>query len=188
MLLVVLLRILGSSIILKYPLFGAILAIILDYHDHRLLYFMQNGDWSNYQSLDKLLDLFYLSLEAYIVYHWKNRLARLYALVLFLYRLAGLIIFEITRVEAVLVIFPNVFEYFFLFYLVLSKFLKKELFTRPAILLTLVFILTFLKVPHEYLLHINTTQPWSKNKYVKELLNPDFIEEKTVETFNKITH
>jgi hypothetical protein len=186
MLIVVLFRLLLSTAILKYPLFGGLCAVILDYHDMRILQYFQSGDLSNYQFLDKLLDLFYLSLEAYVAYNWKNLFARKVAIILFLYRLAGIAIFEITHVEAILVFFPNVFEYFYLVYLLSLKVVKKEFFFKPAALIVTVVILTLAKIPHEYLLHINTTQPWAQNVYVQMIFNPDFVQNTAAKAIEKI--
>src|SRR5689334_17394959 len=103
MILVLLIRVLGSSLILKYPLWGGLLAIVLDYFDMNLLQYLQSGDLSNYQAFDKILDLYYLSLEAYIAYKWKETNIRVSAIVLFVYRLIGILIFELTHNEPILV-------------------------------------------------------------------------------------
>ncbi len=187
MIIVCLLRLIGSTLILRYPLLGGFLAIALDYVDMRILEYFQHGDLSNYQSLDKLLDLYYLSLEAYIAYKWKNNLARFTALFLFIYRLIGTLIFEYTKIEPLLMVFPNLFEYFFMAYLLHLKFFRKDLFIKPMVIVYVMIILLLIKLPHEYLLHVNTTNPWSENKYIQMILNPDYIEKKAVEALDNVT-
>ncbi len=187
MLVVVLTRLLGSSLILKYPLFGGLLAILLDYFDIRLLQIFQSGDLSNYQALDKGLDLYYLALEAYVAYKWRENRVRATAIVLFSYRIVGTLLFEITQNESLLVIFPNIFEYFYLACLVLQKLLKKTVNLKLSYLIILIVLLSLIKIPHEYLLHINKTHPWTKNKYIQMMLNPDYIEQAAAQTLNKVT-
>ncbi len=175
MLIVFLLRILTSLIILRAPLYGGLIAICIDYLDLNILTSLRYTDNSYYQSVDKIADIFYLSLEAYIVLFWKNKLAKSITLFAFIYRLIGVLIFELTQREIFLVIFPNVFEYIFLIYLLTSRLFKRDIFVKIVPLTFLVLSLIFFKTFHEYLLHINTTHPWTNNYYVKKVLDPDSI-------------
>lgn len=170
-----LIRVIGSFVILRYPILGGFLAIGLDYVDMEIIRFFENGDLSSYQSLDKILDLFYLTMELLVVFSWQNKIAKNSAVVLYLYRFIGIILFEVTQNKLMLVIFPNIFEYFFLIYLILLK-LKKDIFFKPVAVFCFIILLAFPKLFHEYLLHINTTHPWTKNKYVSRIIDPDFIE------------
>lgn len=177
MLLLTFLRLTAVVIIFKYPLLGGILALVVDFFDLNLLYILAPNSLENYQIWDKLLDLTYLSTEAYIALSWKNKLVSRIALVLFIYRLIGIITFEIFQQKPILVMFPNVFEPFYLIYLLHLYIFKKDFFKSLKLIGSIVFMITILKLGHEYLLHINTTHPWSENKYIQKIIDPDFIPE-----------
>ncbi|MBA31710.1 MAG: hypothetical protein CL748_04190, partial [Chloroflexi bacterium] len=54
-------RILASTIVLKYNFVGGLLVIFIDFSDLIIMNIMDLGGVRNYQSLDKILDLFYMS-------------------------------------------------------------------------------------------------------------------------------
>jgi hypothetical protein len=155
-------RLLFSLPILSYPLFGGILAVVIDYFDFEILKFINNGDLSMYQSLDKSMDMLYLSLEAYVSLRWVNKLAKYTSLGLFFYRLIGYVLYGVFQAPWILLLFPNVFEWFFLYCLVYKKFLKKDPIQTKWQLVRVLIFLTIPKLAHEYLLHINTIHPWWK--------------------------
>ena len=70
-----------------------------------------------YQSYDKALDVYYLTI-AYLstLRNWKNLFGFELDRFLFYYRILGVALFELTQLRPLLVIFPNTFEYFFIFY------------------------------------------------------------------------
>lgn len=154
--LTIIIRLMLPLSILRYSLFGGLLAIFLDYFDYDLIRFLDNGDLTNYQVIDKSLDLYYLSLEVYVVISWKNSLARIAALLLFIYRVFGILIFFITNNLLFLVIFVNLFEFFYLFYLSYKKIFHKDPATSIRRLLIILFLLLIPKFLHEYFLHITT--------------------------------
>lgn len=172
MTIVVALRLTLSILILKFPLAGGLLAVLIDYLDLELLNKLDPSSLGNYQIFDKLLDLFYLSLEAFIALYWKNKVVSRLTFLLFLYRLIGILIFEITNNSLFLVIFPNLFEFLYLSYLLGLKLFKRDYLSSNKILILSLIILFPLKLTHEYLLHINTTHPWIKNKYIQRVLSP----------------
>ena len=147
----VLLRLIFPLIIFKYPFGGAVAVIAFDLLDMDLIKRF-NGNLDNYQTLDKTLDTYYLAIEAIIVLTWKNKLVKKIALGLFIYRLLGFSIFLFTQNLLFLVIFPNVFEYFYLIYLGIQKIFKKDLKSKMALAVILI-ILIMVKVTHEYWLH-----------------------------------
>ncbi len=173
MLLIIAIRLLGPLIILRFPLFGAVLSIFLDYIDLNLLTTLDSTNLGNYQYLDKILDFYYLGLEAYISMFWKNVYARAATFTLFIHRTIGIVLFAIFGNQALLVLFPNVFEPFFLIYLLHLKLLKKDRLISIKRVLILVILIAITKLLHEYLLHINTTHPWFENKYIKYIFNLD---------------
>lgn len=170
----IMIRSVFAPIILKLPLLGGILAIVLDYYDLNIISYLNHGNLDNYQLIDKVLDEYYLSLEAYVAVRWTNRLARFAAIILFTVRLLGFVIFLFSRNAIFLVIFPNVFEFFFLFYLVFKVIFKKDPITSIPRLLIIIVMLTIPKIIHEYFLHVNTTYPWTENKYFKVFTSASF--------------
>lgn len=158
--------------IFRYPLFGGIASIIADYFDLQILMAIDPQHIGMYQELDKMLDFYYLSIEAYVAMKWKVRFVKYTALFLYIYRLIGTIIFETYKLEWILVVFPNVFEYFFLIYYVYRKFFTHNIFLNKRVVVGLVLAILVPKIAHEYLLHVNKTHPWTQNVYVKEALHP----------------
>ncbi len=118
------------------------------------------GMGSRYQSLDKYLDLYYLSLEAFVSRRWSDHLARQTSLALFAYRLVGVLLFEVTQARRLLIFFPNLFENWFLFYLLRNRFAAGiGMGTWPRIAFWLA-VLAVPKFAQEYLLHVRRAQPW----------------------------
>ena len=155
-------RLLFSLPILRFPLFGAVLAIFIDYFDFEILKLINYGDLTNYQYLDKCMDMLYLAMEIYMGLRWKNNLARLALIILFFYRLVGFGLYSMLQSPFILLIFPNIFEWFYLYYLSYKKLLKKDPVTSIGRLIWILIGLTIPKLVHEYLLHLNTIHPWWK--------------------------
>ena len=158
---VVLLRLVVPLLILRRPLVGGLLCMLLDGADVIIVDLFGPGGMGNfYHALDKYLDLYYLGLEALVSLRWKERLPRQASVSLYLYRLVGVILFELTGIRLMLVYFPNLFEHWFLFYLVRCRlFPRLRLDTWPRVLaaLALLYIPKFFQ---EYVLHYRQLQPW----------------------------
>jgi hypothetical protein len=159
---VISLRLIVPLLILKRPLAGGIAAMLLDGLDVVIVeFFGPGGMGEHYHSIDKVLDLYYLSLEAYVSFGWTQRIPRQIALCLFAIRLVGVIVFELTAWRAALFIFPNLFENWFLFVLIAWRFFPGLDLNRWRTALTWLVVLYIPKVFQEYLLHIAEAQPWS---------------------------
>ena len=156
------LRLLVPLLILRRPLIGGLLAMLLDGVDVIIVeFFGPGGMGSHYHQLDKYLDLYYLAMEAWVSWSWREALPRWTSLALFGYRLIGVVLFEITGVRWLLFVFPNLFENWFIFYLVRNQFFPGvRLDTWPRIIFWLC-ILYIPKIGQEYLLHVRRAQPWS---------------------------
>lgn len=100
-------------LVLRWQLVGGLLAIVADTVD---IVIFQLTDFPSlgYHQTDKLLDMYAMSLYATSSLRWAPDI-RNASLALFLFRLIGVVIFEVSSRRAVLVVFPNVFEFFFLF-------------------------------------------------------------------------
>lgn len=158
---VIALRLIVPLLILKKPLIGGIIAMLLDGLDVVIVeLFGPGGMGDHYHNIDKLLDMYYLSLEMWVAWHWRDRLPRITALVLFVYRLIGVVVFEITGWRPTMFIFPNLFEHWYLFVLIVWQFFPNyKLDTWKRVIGWLV-VLYIPKIGQEYLLHVAQAQPW----------------------------
>ena len=112
-LLVIVIRLLAPLSILRWPFWGLLAAIAADASD--VMIFSKLGwgileDRGIYHELDKIFDIYYLALAAYVALKWQDALPRRLALTLFGWRLVGNIVFEITNARQVLFFAPNIFE------------------------------------------------------------------------------
>lgn len=73
---------------------------------------------------------------------------------LFYYRLVGVALFELLESRTLLLIFPNTFEYFFIFYEVVRLKWDLEVLTKKKSILAAALIWIFIKLPQEYWIHI----------------------------------
>lgn len=120
----------------------------------------------HYHNFDKAFDLYYLSFEAWVAYHWEDRLARYTALVLFGLRVIAVVLFEITGVRQLfLLVGPNIFENFYL-WVAGSRFLDAGYRIRSYRRLGLILLLVGApKVLQEYVMHYREAQTWSFVKH-----------------------
>ena len=144
-------RVLGSLAVLKWAFFGGWLATFVDLSDLFLKNLLDLGGVSNYQAFDKWLDQVYMVLFLVVAWRWKGA-ARNVAVGLFVFRMAGFVAFEISGARWILLAFPNVFEFWFLFVASLPHWRPNFAFTTRNIVLALAF-LTALKMFQEYTLH-----------------------------------
>lgn len=158
---IILARIIVPLIILRRPLAGGIIAMLLDALDVVLVeLFGTGGMGDHYHTIDKLLDLWYLGLDAWVAWTWTERIPRLIALRLFAWRVIGVILFEITNLRWVLFAFPNLFEHWYLFVLIVWRWfpqVRLDTWKRAIIWLVVLYIP---KLGQEYLLHVAEAQPW----------------------------
>jgi hypothetical protein len=106
-------RIAGSLPVLRWPLAGGILAVLVDLSDLLLRDVLDLGGVGDYQALDKWLDQVYLATFLIVALRWAGWPRRI-AVALYLYRLVGFVVFELSGERALLLLFPNVFELWFL--------------------------------------------------------------------------
>jgi len=106
-------RIAGSLPVLRWPFVGALIAILVDLSDLLLQDILDLGGLPDYQALDKGIDQVYLAAFLAVAWRWAGP-ARTVAIVLYAFRLVGFVAFELTHERALLLLFPNVFEFWFL--------------------------------------------------------------------------
>ncbi len=107
-------RVLGSLPVLAWPFPGAIIAILTDLSDLFLREGLHLGGVRDYQRFDKWLDQVYMLTFLIVALRWQA-VPRNIAIALYAYRLVGFALFEITEDRDILLAFPNVFEYWFVF-------------------------------------------------------------------------
>ena len=112
-LVIAIIRIAGSLPVLRWPLAGGVLAVLVDLSDLLLRDALDLGGVGDYQSLDKWLDQVYLGAFLVVALRWSGP-ARSIAVALYAYRLVGFVLFEVTGERTLLLVFPNVFEFWFL--------------------------------------------------------------------------
>jgi hypothetical protein len=144
-------RILGSLPVLRWPLAGGLLAILVDLSDLLLRDTLDLGGIPDYQAFDKWADQVYLGLFLVVALRWSG-VERSIAVGLYVFRLIGFLAFELTGERALLLVFPNVFEPWFLTVAAVHRF-RPGFTWRPAVLATVLVGLTAVKEVQEWALH-----------------------------------
>ena len=143
-------RIAGSLPVLRWALLGGLLAILVDLSDLLLIGVLDLGGVPDYQNLDKWLDQVYLALFLVVALRWTGP-ARTISIALYTYRLVGFVLYELTGERALLLVFPNVFEFWFIF-VAFAGDARIARWSRAQIAISLV-VLTLLKIVQEWALH-----------------------------------
>lgn len=156
---VILSRLLVPLLIPRFPLPAIIAALVIDGIDQTIFQRFTSLDLAGYQSYDKALDIYYLMI-AYMatMRNWDNAFAVKIARFLFIFRLVGVALFELTYTgdgpRWMMLIFPNVFEYFFIFYETIRLRWNPAKLANKVFLYGAAFIWIFIKLPQEYWIHI----------------------------------
>jgi hypothetical protein len=143
----------------RWPLLGGLLSIAADASDAMLFEVSGSGILAEryYHQFDKVFDIYYLTVEAFVVSRWRDPLAKWSGLFLYLWRMLGFAVFEVTSAlgdpfRASLLVFPAVFENFYLGWLALTRFRPHFRLTRLRLAVLLLVVGTP-KVLQEYLMH-----------------------------------
>jgi hypothetical protein len=139
----------------RFPLPAILVCLVLDGVDQTLFQTFTDLDLTGYQGYDKALDVYYLAV-AYLstLRNWTNLDAFRIARFLFYYRLAGVVLFELLEWRALLLLFPNTFEYFFIVYEAIRLRWDPTRLTRRNLILLAAGIWVCIKLPQEYWIHI----------------------------------
>lgn len=162
---VIALRIAIPLLILRYPLAGGIAAMLIDALDVVLISLMHLGGFGNhYSELDKGLDSYYLTLELIVAFRWVSPYARYPTIFLYVYRMIGVVIFELTHARVTLFIFPNLFENWWLYVVFVARFFP-GIYPRSVKSTAIPLVILLIpKMGQEYLLHYQEAQPWDWTK------------------------
>jgi hypothetical protein len=139
----------------RYPLPGIVASLVLDGVDQTIFQQFTSLPLEGYQGYDKALDIYYLTI-AYIstLRNWVNPFAFQVSRILFYWRLVGVALFELTHLRWLLLIFPNTFEFFFIFYEAYRLRWDPKRMTRKFLIGAVALIWTVIKLTQEYWLHI----------------------------------
>ena len=148
-------RVLIPLAIPRFPLPAMLVALVIDGVDQTIFQTFTSLDLSGYQSYDKALDVYYLSI-AYTatLRNWTHLVAFNTSRFLYYYRMVGVVLFELSQVRAVLLIFPNTFEYFFDFYEAVRVRWNPLRMTTAIVIGAAAFIWIFIKLPQEWWIHV----------------------------------
>jgi hypothetical protein len=150
-------RLLLPLLILRVPLV-IVAALALDAADNSLLERFSDidlGPDGPYQSFDKALDIYYLAI-AYLatMRNWTSDAAFRIGRFLFYYRLVGVFLFEVLDSRAMLLVFPNTFEYFFIAYELVRLCYQPWRCPARFWLATGATLWVVVKLPQEYWTHV----------------------------------
>lgn len=164
--LIVVLRLIIPLSIPRYPLWGGLASMFIDAVDVVLIELVGLGGFGDYyQTTDKLLDTYYLGIEWLVAFRWESAWAKWPAIVLFPYRVLGVILFELTGARVMLFIFPNLFENWWLYCVIIERFVP-SIYPRDSRSTTIPLVLLLIpKMGQEWLLHYTEAQPWD---WIKE--------------------
>src|SRR5262245_13751817 len=130
-------------------------ALVIDGLDQTIFQTFTSLPLEGYQSYDKALDVYYLSLAYLAMFrNWVSRDAFDVGRFLYYYRLVGVVLFEQSQIRALLLIFPNTFEYFFDAYEGIRTRWDPRRLARNFLIGIAAFIWIFIKLPQEWWIHV----------------------------------
>jgi hypothetical protein len=148
-------RLFVPLLILRFPLPAILAALVIDAADQTIFQNNTDLDLTNYQGYDKALDVYYLAIAYVSTFrNWADPFAARVAQALWYYRLVGVVAFELTGVRAILMIFPNTFEYFFIAYEAVRLAWNPARLSHRQVIGMAAFIWIFIKLPQEWWIHV----------------------------------
>lgn len=165
-------RLIVPLFILRWPLGGLIASVVADTLDVVIIAAFRSGMFDDYTSTDKLLDTYMLVFAAIVAWRWQNRIARFTGIALFVYRVVGVAILQLTDARWVLFVFPSVFDFFYVYHLVTTRWFPAMEVNGYRKLAYVLLILTGMKLVQEFILHIVEFRPlcwlnWHVSETVK---------------------
>lgn len=164
---IILLRGLLPFIVFKWPFWGGISLILADMSDVMVFQAFGSGPLrgEHYHNFDKFFDSFYLFFEFLVVWRWKNTLMRRTGKILFLWRMVGFAVFEVSSLfgvplRAAFLLAPNIFENFYLAGAFLNRY-KPRFKIRSRGLIIILLLVGIPKIIQEYIMHyLFVDQTW----------------------------
>jgi hypothetical protein len=158
----------------RYPVPAIVAALLIDAADQTIFQQLTTLNLDGYQSYDKALDIYYLAI-AYLstLRNWADQYAFKVSRFLYFYRLVGATAFELSGYRALLLIFPNTFEYFFIWYESIRTRWSLRRLSPQRIFQAAAFIWIVIKLPQETWIHIaklDTTDLMRENPWIAPLI------------------
>lgn len=162
------LRFLVPLRIARYPLPAILVCLVIDAVDQSIFQQFTDLNLDGYQTYDKALDVFYLSV-AYVsvLRNWVSGPLVATAVALWYYRLVGVVLFEFTGERWYLVIFANTFEYFFIAVEIYRRSRRPDRLSWQSILTMVAAIWIVIKIPQELWIHV---AQWDVTDKIKEFI------------------
>jgi hypothetical protein len=156
LLITIVIRLLVPVSILRWPLAGTVLSLLADNFDN---YVLRTYGWgflppNSYQEYDKFLDIYYLSFAFYASSGLRESFTKKTLQILFFWRFAGVLLFEVTNTRSVLFFAPNIFEYFFFFVYAAKRFFPRVDLNSRKTVLAAVALIAVPKFAMEYVMHV----------------------------------
>ena len=148
-------RVLVPIAIPRFPLPAMLAALVIDGADQTIFQTFTRLDLEGYQTYDKALDVYYLSI-AYTatLRNWTHHTAIAVGRFLYYFRLVGVVLFEITQIRALLLVFPNTFEYVFDLYEAIRARWDPRRLSDRFVIGAAAAIWIFIKLPQEWWIHV----------------------------------
>jgi hypothetical protein len=145
-------RIIVPFYIFKSPFWGMVASEIADSIDVFILQIVDPGfSGLAYQNFDKIMDLYMIFFAA--VYSFKfERIVTITSWVMFSWRALGVLLFTITGMRWLIVLFPGILDFFFLFCAGRARYFPKFTITKKN-LWWIILVLLIPKFAQESFLH-----------------------------------
>lgn len=151
--LVFLTRILAAILMFFFPVLGYFLTLFFDSIDLWLFVIFDSPFSIHYNIIDKSLDFFTLLIALIISFRFE-KIQKNAAIFLFIWRLIGFFAFFLTGQKFYFLIFPNIFENFFLFCIIQRKYFPDFRTTKKNLWL-IILLLAIPKLFQEWFLHVS---------------------------------
>lgn len=154
--LVVFLRLLAPFSLFLNKGFGIVSCVLLDIYDLPILGLLKSPNlfWGiEYHLVDKVLDVWYLFFFFLLSLKWQDKLAKRTSGFLFFWRVIGVGGLLLTQERSSLLFFPNIFENFFLFYIIAKATSPKFEIKTISFLFWILLFVGIPKIFQEYLGH-----------------------------------
>lgn len=148
-------RLLVPLLIARFPVPAILACLVIDAADQTVFEQHTSLDLAEYQTYDKALDVYYLTL-AYVatIRNWAGGPDFLVGQVLWYYRLVGVALFEATSARWMLLVFPNTFEYYFIAIELYRVCRDPNRLTLRQVAGVAAVIWVVIKLPQEWWIHV----------------------------------
>lgn len=157
------LRVAVVGLLFIQPHIAEVLTLLLDGFDSGVAY-KAGYSWRKYTKYDKALDYWWY---IFVLLFCFNTPIFNVMLVLFAIRSVGQILTILTAKHELLFWFPNIFEHYFILYLLAVLFPKYLVYFSGWLIIIPLFIATITKMPQEYILHrkgwFYNSKDWSRS-------------------------